>query len=912
MRRRLAITSLILMTLMLVPLAGRAESAPLPVTTTKVKLGTDELPEQAGPRSPASPGGVRESTAVRVPAEFDMIGVTWEGQPNKGHGLESVTDGAVEDVPEPGNAMALVRTSGDGETWSEWVDLTKETDLPDPSTDESRNQQGAAGPTLVGDSRHVQVQWDAGDKPRDLPTLHLIDTKSRGASTGQKAKSFLKGIFGVTHSPARASSGQPPIISRAAWGADESIRRGDPGYGTVRAGAVHHTVNSNSYSCSSSAAMIRGIYSFHVNGNGWNDIGYNFVVDNCGQIFEGRYGGTSLPVIGAHAYNYNYVTTGVALLGDFSSAGVPGAMYNGLVSILDWKLDVHHVNPLWQSTLTSYDQSEQRTVRNVSGHRDFGGSACPGNGAYGTLNSVAGNVYNAGGQKIFAPGANPASANWDGSKFGPINLTGYLKSAAAWTLRIFDADGGEVKSFNGSSDSVSTWWDGNADIGQPVLEGNYSFRIETPGASPAIGYFTLVGGHRFQEYLLAYNPSAQDTDVTITLMSNSGVVGTPVLHVPAMSRQTIDINRVRPWMELSARADSPVPVLMERAMYFNFQASMDDGSAGFGATAPATDWYFAEGYTAPGFFEYLTLQNPNPFEVTSTIRYLFNPSGELDQPLLLPANSRTTVDVNSQVGPGKELATHVTATGPIVVERPQYYVFRGQRGGDNVMGANALSTEWNFAEGYTGPGFATYVTLGNPGGTDATATLTFFGNSGVIATSNQLIKAGGRTTVDVNGLVGPNMDVSTKVVSDQPIIAERPVYFGYMGGRDGGHVALGNPGLQSHYDFAEGYTGTGFDEYLTVLNPDSNPLTVSASYAFKSDPPLAKVYVIPPNTRQTIAVHNEVNRIGDVSVSLDGDHPFAVERPMYFSFRGAWKGGSVTQGGPGPSTTWYFAEGYTG
>lgn len=913
MRRRLIITTLLTLLLMFVPLAGVAEPAPLPVKSHEIQLGSPELPVGVGLQDPEV---AIESAAVPTDKPFDMVGVTWGGEPNEtDHDYLDATqdlDGTEGHAHNPVNAIARVRASADGVNWTEWFDLTKEADLPDPNTEEAKNQVAAAGPAYLGNSNHIQIQWSPGQRPRGLPRVHLLETKGRTASMLERAQSILKGIFWSNSNAARASSPQPPITMRPQWGADESIRRADPSYGLVRAGVVHHTVSSNSYGCGDSASIVRGIYSFHVNGNGWNDIGYNFLVDRCGQIFEGRYGGIDKAVIGAHASNFNYATTGVAMIGDFSSASMPGAMYNGLVSILDWKLDLHGVNPLWQSTITGYDGSPTLTVRNVSGHRDVGQTACPGNGVYATLNSVASDAYNRGGQKIFAPGATPHILNWNGSGFGPTTIAGHLKYSQPWTIRIFDSAWSEIRSYSGTGNYASAAWNGNADIGQLVLEGTYFWRIESGDARPAIGAVTIEGGHRFNEYLLAYNPLTTDAQIAVTFMNNSGVVATPVMNVPARSRATLNVNGVKPWMELSARAEATSPVLMERAMYYNYQGVMDGGNAGFGAPTPGTDWYFAEGYTGPGFFQYLTLLNPNPHEVTATIRYLFNPSGIQVQTRTLPARTRSTVDVNAMVGPNRELATHVNATSPIVVERPQYYVFRGQAGGDNSLGARELSTEWNFAEGYTGPGFSTWITLGNPTATNATATLTFFGNNGIINTITRPVLAGGRTTVDVNAIVGPNREVSARITADKPIVAERPVYFGYMGGINGGHVALGNAGLQSRYDFAEGYTAPGFDEYLTILNPDPNNLNLDVTYAFASAPPMNRQYEVPGNTRMTIPVHNEVNRIGDVSVTLQGNHPFAAERPMYFVYRGAWRGGSNVQGGPAPTTIWYFAEGYTG
>ena len=91
---------------------------------------------------------------------------------------------------------------------------------------------------------------------------------------------------------------------------------------------------------------MRGIEVYHVQGNGWNDIGYNFLVDRFGTIYEGRGGGIDRNVIGAHAQGFNTGTVGVALIGNFTAATPTQAQQAALVRLLAWRLDVAHVDPL--------------------------------------------------------------------------------------------------------------------------------------------------------------------------------------------------------------------------------------------------------------------------------------------------------------------------------------------------------------------------------------------------------------------------------------------------------------------------------------------------------------------------------------------------------------------------------------
>ena len=111
---------------------------------------------------------------------------------------------------------------------------------------------------------------------------------------------------------------RPTIYTRKDWGADESLRKGTPEYGQVQVGFVHHTVGTNTYTAAQVPAIIRGIYDFHVNGRGWNDVGYQFLVDRFGRIWEGRAGGVDKAVVGAQAGGYNSGSFGASVMGDFS------------------------------------------------------------------------------------------------------------------------------------------------------------------------------------------------------------------------------------------------------------------------------------------------------------------------------------------------------------------------------------------------------------------------------------------------------------------------------------------------------------------------------------------------------------------------------------------------------------------
>nr|WP_260860268.1 N-acetylmuramoyl-L-alanine amidase [Streptomyces cupreus] len=195
----------------------------------------------------------------------------------------------------------------------------------------------------------------------------------------------------------------PPITSRAQWGADESTVDDPPSYiDKVQAVFVHHTVGSNSYSCAQSASLVRGIMAYHIDVNGWNDLGYNFLVDKCGQIFEGRAGGADLPVQGAHTYGFNSYSAGIAVLGDFQgdpAKGIPPgrptrATLESVARVAAWKLGQYGVSPTGKVTLTAggntgvWDEGEEATLNTISGHRDGYATECPGTAMYTKLGEI--------------------------------------------------------------------------------------------------------------------------------------------------------------------------------------------------------------------------------------------------------------------------------------------------------------------------------------------------------------------------------------------------------------------------------------------------------------------------------------------------------------------------------------------
>ncbi|TQF05164.1 N-acetylmuramoyl-L-alanine amidase [Kitasatospora acidiphila] len=350
----------------------------VPVTQAGARTATIALGALPGGRA----GGptVRGLTA-RGTTNYSLLGVSWDDP-------EAQLAGTVQ-----------VRTRSAGR-WSGWQDLVADSeDRPDRAEADGPGTRGATAPRWVGPSDGVEVRVTGdGPLPRGL-RVDLVDpgTGKPGADvqtmpSDEASASAPDAAHRLARHAGAHQAPRPGIVTRTGWGADESLRH--PGFtytGAVRVVFVHHTDTANDYSCSDSPKVIRAIYQYHVQTNGWNDIGYNFLVDRCGTIYEGRAGGVAQPVLGAHTLGFNADSTGVAALGTFSGDVPPQAQVDGVTKIAAWKLGLTGQDALGTASLTSasdgsrFPAGDSHSFDTISGHRDAFATECPGTELYDRL-----------------------------------------------------------------------------------------------------------------------------------------------------------------------------------------------------------------------------------------------------------------------------------------------------------------------------------------------------------------------------------------------------------------------------------------------------------------------------------------------------------------------------------------------
>ncbi|MFI6586706.1 peptidoglycan recognition protein [Embleya sp. NPDC050493] len=367
-RIALSIAALAVPAVLVGPPAHAEDRPSTPGSTVTLPLtGIEQEPDAGAPRV----GRTEVLTTERGTPAYSLLGVTWAD-------------------PGAGARMAVHVRTRTGGVWSSWHELHAGID----GTDEVQGgARGGTEPFWAGRSDGIQVRVGVldGVLPKDL-RAELVDPGESILDRMPPRPTLPNRTDGRA---VKGHADKPAIVARADWGADESLRDAKFKYtNTVRAAFVHHTADGNDFPCSDSAKVLRSIYRYHVKTNGWADVGYNFLVDKCGTIFEGRAGGTDKPVLGAHTLGFNTDSMGVAAMGTYTTAAPPGRMLIALSRVIAWKLGLDDRNPTGKVTLTSSDSGSRypkgttHAFDVISGHRDAFNTECPGQKLYDQLPAI--------------------------------------------------------------------------------------------------------------------------------------------------------------------------------------------------------------------------------------------------------------------------------------------------------------------------------------------------------------------------------------------------------------------------------------------------------------------------------------------------------------------------------------------
>lgn len=350
---------------------------------------------------------------------FSLFAVTWTGD----------RDFAV-----------FVRAEKADGTWSEWYNA-------DPLNYGSDDPNATRGTDLVYVEPTTKVQVA-------INNVDLVD------GTGAEGLDVVFMDGGESELPENGveltadTDGMPKVISRAGWGANESIRCKNPSYDNSLGGiAIHHTAGSNNYTQAQAPGIVRGIYQYHAKNLGWCDVGYHVLADKYGNLYEGRYGGLNKNVRGVHAGGFNANTWAISMMGNYDTVQPTETMIRSVGEMAGWRAKVAKLDPTGTGThysegssYTFYPQGTRVQLPNIFAHRDVGNTACPGQYAYarmGDIRTYAKTKYNSiGTGGIFSnPTTTPAETTTPSANPTPNTNTTNTGDSAATTLLLSRALG---------------------------------------------------------------------------------------------------------------------------------------------------------------------------------------------------------------------------------------------------------------------------------------------------------------------------------------------------------------------------------------------------------------------------------------------------------------------------------------
>ena len=369
-----------------------------------------------------------------------------------------------------------------------------------------------AAPTpVIEDASASQSQQGSQVDPAAMTLSASPAPVAQPAAASVASPATAPATVPVVAPAATTTNGLPvAVTTRAEWGANASYMSWDPEYARAGHVVVHHTAGTNSYSAGQSASIVRGIYYYHAVVLDWGDIGYNFLVDKFGTVFEGRSGSVAAPAgrmsIGAHARGVNTGTMGISMMGDYSTVSPSDAQLSSVGKMAGWFLkragisDVTGWAGLHVWTTERYQAGSTISMPRILGHRDVGYTTCPGNVGYsklGTIRAIA-----------KAQGSSPQGGSSGASSTVPQDHPGAvaLRSALGANGWIGAATSGVQASTKGGvfqrfEHGVGYWSPatGAQFVGEPVLSawGAYGYQTGSMGY-PRSGGVAGVGGSRHQ------------------------------------------------------------------------------------------------------------------------------------------------------------------------------------------------------------------------------------------------------------------------------------------------------------------------------------------------------------------------------------------------------------------------------
>ncbi|HEY5532973.1 MAG TPA: C25 family cysteine peptidase [Candidatus Anoxymicrobiaceae bacterium] len=485
------------------------------------------------------------------------------------------------------------------------------------------------------------------------------------------------------------------------------------------------------------------------------------------------------------------------------------------------------------------------------------------------------------------------------------------RGSAGTTVTIKGADfgnsrGSSVVSFNGvNATEYESWSETQIVCKVPRGASTGSVEIKTTNGASNEKDFVVTGDTSpvwylaegstdwgFDTYISVINPNDRKVTARFTFLANPTVV--KEISMPANSQITVNPREYLGNKDFSTIVECKegLTIVADRTMIWTGPgAAGPEAHSSIGVKAPSKEWYLAEGSSDWGFETWLLIQNPTSKQALCTVSYMIEGKAPRSFQKVVPANSRASYSMAEDIG-SADASIRVSATAPVIVERSMYR--NNRREGHESVGTTTPARDYYLAEGTTDWGFTTYVLVQNPGDNSATINITYNTQQGPVRKTPFVMPPRSRKTINVNAEL-VKKDFSTHVHSDQPVIAERAMYWN-NGTGEACHDSIGMAEPHTTFYLPDGETSNGRETWTLVQNPNGSPVKVEISYLLAGGGQKTLTDTIPANSRKTYFMADIIpsGRAAVMVTSKTSGKKVIVERAMYWNGRGA---GTDTIGG---------------
>jgi hypothetical protein len=680
--------------------------------------------------------------------------------------------------------------------WGPWQELTA------ADARSQVDQAAFASPDVLvfqRGSRYVQLRLRmSSEVERTSPVVSAVSVFYLDSSRGVPTSPGLQRgpiIFGPdTLTP------RPTLVLRSTWNG-----RGDaasPRYGMPR-GIVLHQIDTLP-GFEATTELLRALTTYQREALGWDDLAYHYVIDDRGNLYEGRLGGPTSQVPRMSGGDVAIHVAYVGSLADEISAEARGT----LTGLLAWLGQAYDIPPEGEHLVDVQGEAVERA--NIVGHNAFAPDAFdPGPSLAELLPELRdrasrstvrarwyfpeGNLQEYSMRLSFF---NPTETATDATTF-LIDTVSQPARSASRVLQVPAESRSDLllsalvnQGVLTGTPGLSTVVDSSAPLLAERSMGLVSDLDIGPGLSElsTIWYFAEGStSDRAQTYLVLFNPQSSATAVTMRYIREDGRVSQDALTIPAQQRRVIAVSDSLPGARFGVQVIATQPIAAERTMRFG--PNPGGLHVGNGINELGRRWYFAEGTTQNPFTMRLLILNPNDQVANTTVRFLRADGEAIIRRYAIPATTRLDIDVNNVIDE-EGIAMVVDADRPVAAERALY--LRDSEAGTVTAGAREPHFDWYFVDGRSS-NTSYFLLFSNPGERDARVRVDFvFGGDGARATEEVLVPAGARYTMAVSELYPGESSIAAVVRSTQQIVAERSLY--PSGGDGGGTTTLGIPG----------------------------------------------------------------------------------------------------------------------